>query len=480
MKATLLANINIDSSVRLQRMKDSFLSFNKSNVISQYVINVRGDFSDQASLFLKEHSRENLILFNLESSKGWFFDTQKLLDFVSNDLIFIWIEDHICLDLVYFDDVLIDFHKNSIDYLQYSFWLNGLTLSQFSEIVMTEKNNFFIFEHNDISHLNYKKRYLNSLVGVYSKSFFSKILFSKDFVKLWPSKFPFDFERPVFDTWLLPYERAVSKKEIFAPIDDDQDVPGSSLISRGIYDDGYSRLSSAFPSISVLKKSLMMLRSNLRPFKKFYNFIICLFNTPFNFLKDYFISIYFPNKKYSSYIPWMNYKVINFLIKNIKIKDAKIFEYGSGASSRFWLERGAKELVSIEHDEDFYLFNRDSLINRCNYVLAMPQVITEFDHDSFYGSDLEKGYSFENYVNYINNYEDNYFDIIIIDGRARNSCLITCVDKLKSGGIIVFDNSNRERYFNSLFKLKNWHSAIFFGSVRGLLSIEYTQIIYKP
>jgi tRNA A58 N-methylase Trm61 len=207
--------------------------------------------------------------------------------------------------------------------------------------------------------------------------------------------------------------------------------------------------------------------------------MICFFNTPINFLFDYFKSIYSKNNKSLRLLPWMNYKVINYLVTHELIKGKKVFEYGSGTSTHFWLKMGAKELVSVEHDEDFYKLNLESLSQICNYVLAKPEIYSESNKSNFFNSDVDKGYSYQNYVNYINNYEDNYFDIIVIDGRARNACLAICISKLSPDGIIIFDNSNRERYASSLKNLRYWPSKYFIGSVRGLLSLEQTHIIFK-
>ncbi len=288
MRITLIANVNIDSEIRLQHMKDSFLSFNNSIVINEYIINLRGKYAAEASSFLKQTTACNINIFHLESLKGWFYDTQELFQFVSNNTIFYWVEDHICLDLDFFDRVISDFIKFEIDYLQTSFWLNGLLLNQFSGIKMQEGGNMFFFEHNTVTHLNFKKRYINSLTGIYSKTLFSKIIFCKNFVKLWPSYLPFDFERPSWDTSIFPFVRGVAKNEIFASIDDCQDVPGSSLISRGIYGQTTSRISTAFIEKSKTFKLLIMIRKQLRPLKKLYLFMICFFNTPINLLFDYF------------------------------------------------------------------------------------------------------------------------------------------------------------------------------------------------
>ena len=61
-----------------------------------------------------------------------------------------------------------------------------------------------------------------------NKFFFSKL---RRYVK----ECPFDLEKSPIRTDVLPIRIALSKQELFACIDDDIDVPGYSLISRGAY-----------------------------------------------------------------------------------------------------------------------------------------------------------------------------------------------------------------------------------------------------
>jgi predicted O-methyltransferase YrrM len=57
-----------------------------------------------------------------------------------------------------------------------------------------------------------------------------------------------------------------------------------------------------------------------------------------------------------------------------------------------------------------------------------------------------KDISFEDYTNATNRFEEDSLDFILIDGRARKSCALNAIDKLKIGGIIILDNSERKRY----------------------------------
>lgn len=38
------------------------------------------------------------------------------------------------------------------------------------------------------------------------------------------------------------------------------------------------------------------------------------------------------------------------------------------------------------------------------------------------------------------------FDLVVIDGRAREACLTAALPRLAAGGLVVFDNSRRTRY----------------------------------
>ncbi|MBL0257980.1 MAG: hypothetical protein IPQ03_10865 [Bacteroidetes bacterium] len=49
---------------------------------------------------------------------------------------------------------------------------------------------------------------------------------------------------------------------------------------------------------------------------------------------------------------WLTYPVIDFL-KNYLRKDMRVFEYGGGGSTLFFAKRVA-ELVTVEHDKDWF------------------------------------------------------------------------------------------------------------------------------
>jgi hypothetical protein len=77
---------------------------------------------------------------------------------------------------------------------------------------------------------------------------------------------------------------------------------------------------------------------------------------------------------------------------------------------------------------------------------------------------LSLGYDFRNYVCQIDPYPDNYFDIVSIDGRARPSCIMHSVSKVKVGGMLILDNAERKYYFTKTKDyLGNYEKKEFWG-----------------
>jgi hypothetical protein len=173
----------------------------------------------------------------------------------------------------------------------------------------------------------------------------------------------------------------------------------------------------------------------------------------FPYLLQYIIE----NRKISTTLdtelPWINIGAFKFLKKRLR-SDMKVFEYGSGGSTLFFSKYVA-EVISVEHDESWYKFilEKISKISNIKLYLKKPQLKETNKYGSYYGKGREN-YSFEEYVKTIEDYPDSYFDLIVIDGRARPACLEHALPKLKPSGYILFDNSERDRYLDSLSPLK--------------------------
>jgi hypothetical protein len=153
-----------------------------------------------------------------------------------------------------------------------------------------------------------------------------------------------------------------------------------------------------------------------------------------------------------------------------------VFEYGSGGSTLFWLEKGVN-CVSIEHDPGWYVQIKNLTQNykALDYRLVEAEPIAESTYgivnpdysnpDHYISAEYElHKVHYKNYVCQIDSFNDNYFDIVLIDGRARPACIKHSFDKVKSGGMLILDNADREYYTKKTTTfLKNFECCSFFG-----------------
>lgn len=150
-------------------------------------------------------------------------------------------------------------------------------------------------------------------------------------------------------------------------------------------------------------------------------------------------------------VPWWSYKSIDAVGEILdRTQNARVFEYGSGAST-VWLARRAGSVTSVEHHSGWHSrvcqhLDTISGLTPVDLHLVEPDA-TQVD-DAIYASRKagEVGQTFENYAKAIEGFGDAAFDVIVIDGRARQACLKHAVSALAPNGVIVFDNSHRKRY----------------------------------
>jgi len=213
--------------------------------------------------------------------------------------------------------------------------------------------------------------------------------------------------------------------------------------------------------------------------------VVALQATPAKYRRDYWRSLYpTPGEQGTLPLPWINYRAIEHL-DNLISPGTRIFEYGSGASTAYWVKRGCV-VTSVEHDRDFFGKIGAETGRHAAVVLLEPKAERNpSDHapaslHSFHSSDFP-GFSFEDYVRFIDRFPDESFDLILIDGRARPSCINSAVGKVKRGGVLVLDNSDRKHYLEeAAVLLQNWPRKTFRGAVRGLVHQEQTTVFRRP
>lgn len=145
-------------------------------------------------------------------------------------------------------------------------------------------------------------------------------------------------------------------------------------------------------------------------------------------------------------VPWWSYAAIDAVEAWIsqRTRPIRVYEYGSGAST-FWLSRRADRVDSVEHHRGFGEMMARELAELDNVTLRIIEPVAS-EHPVI-GSAKEGygGQDFSDYVASINGV-DGEFDLVVVDGRARESCLAAALPRLAPDGLVVFDNSRRRRY----------------------------------
>jgi len=153
--------------------------------------------------------------------------------------------------------------------------------------------------------------------------------------------------------------------------------------------------------------------------------------------------------------PWITYPAARFL-EGLLSRDTRVFEYGAGGSTLFFAKR-VGELVTVEHDR-LWLEKTAARMRQRRGVrwqaqlhvpvaATAPRRLPASDPEAYASTAPEfEGMSFRDYAAAIERYADNYFDIVLIDGRARPSCFRHAIAKVKFGGYVVLDNAEREQY----------------------------------
>jgi hypothetical protein len=158
-------------------------------------------------------------------------------------------------------------------------------------------------------------------------------------------------------------------------------------------------------------------------------------------------------------IPWMNYPIINFLEERLN-SDMTLFEYGSGYSTLFYASR-VKSVVSVEYDMDWFNIMQSQLPSNVNLLYQTKDIDGEYCRKI--------------------NFDGDRYDVVIVDGRDRVNCVKQSIQALTERGVILIDDSQRERYTEAIvFATEHGFKAL---SMEGLKptgsKIDRTTILYK-
>lgn len=193
-------------------------------------------------------------------------------------------------------------------------------------------------------------------------------------------------------------------------------------------------------------------------------------------------------------LPWLSFEAIEYIQPRVK-EGMKVFEYGSGGSTLFWLHHKAI-VTSVEHDTQWYQKTKSYLAKlstpqRVDYrqisresldAQTIAQNSLDYNNPDNYSSERkdQEGYSFKTYATQIDEFPDGSFDIVLIDGRVRNSCIKHAYKKVKIGGMIILDNSDRPHYLSQTSHLlKDYEAKVLQGVTPTSLNNSQTTIFTR-
>jgi len=163
-------------------------------------------------------------------------------------------------------------------------------------------------------------------------------------------------------------------------------------------------------------------------------------------------------------IPWYTYAARMVLERCVPC-GARVLEFGSGGSTRWWADRGCT-VVAIEHDPAWHaqflateaaagldirlrpaeIASADPAaaeqVRKWAGALAPAQAETQLKTAGpSEALDEMLAYAAEGLSS-----KAGGFDVVVIDGVARNLCARVALECVKPGGLVVFDNAERPQY----------------------------------
>lgn len=186
-------------------------------------------------------------------------------------------------------------------------------------------------------------------------------------------------------------------------------------------------------------------------------------------------------------LPWYTFEAIDWL-KTYLRPDMKVFEWGSGGSTLFYANQ-VSEVISIEHDA---IWSRDVVKKlRKEKLKHVTAILIEPNKTSIKLSSGQPGdyratnasfnnLDFKQYCTVIRKYPDSYFDLVAVDGRARPSCILEGLSKVKPRGYLLLDNSDRDFYRPGTELLRGWKRTDFPGPLPYIADFLQTSIFKKP
>lgn len=145
-------------------------------------------------------------------------------------------------------------------------------------------------------------------------------------------------------------------------------------------------------------------------------------------------------------LPWLPFQIIDRL-DEVLTPASRVFEYGGGGST-LWMAQRAGEVVTAEHDPEWADLLSERTAGLPNVTLLIRSAADEY----------------ADYVPAIDDFPDEYFDVVVVDGRERVRCFERALPKVRPGGMLILDDTERPRYAPA-FTLARAHRHV---TIRGI------------
>jgi len=167
-----------------------------------------------------------------------------------------------------------------------------------------------------------------------------------------------------------------------------------------------------------------------------------------------------------------------------------------------WIAKRVKKIISVEHSRQWWKKVVQTAQKRgiTNYkcLLIKPELVprknlperASWDPEFYMGRVSGSGGRklrakglcavFEKYAKVIDKYPDGTFDLVFVDGRARNSCMLHARAKIRPGGFLMLDDAQRGHYKRNKVLLADWKCKDFYGVGKQRKKPWSTMIWKKP
>lgn len=158
-------------------------------------------------------------------------------------------------------------------------------------------------------------------------------------------------------------------------------------------------------------------------------------------------------------LPWLNYPVIEFLEERLK-PDMQLFEYGGGYSTQYFAGRVA-HVTTVEHNRQWFDHLQQNAADNNTVIFC------ELEYNGKYAASARDS--------------GKKFDVILVDGRDRVCCAENALPALTPGGVLIFDDFEREKYQSAVAILagQGFRELGFWGFKPGFFDRSKTSIFYR-